>query len=122
MKISLFEEDELQNPVTGGRVLVHEWGHWDYGMPDEYRRTNSSGGENADIPLDPNSIMGNSRRYEFCSDLNHTLEMGLSGSSMWSLLANQYAVSMPDSGGGHRQAAYLDVLHKLDDLFALTIP
>lgn len=122
LKISLFEENQLQNPVEGGRVFVHEWSHWDFGMPDEYKFEPSSSGEQIQVTLDPNSIMGSALPYEYCSNLNHIPEMGLSGNSMWSKLANQYSVSMPDNGGGQRQAAYMDVLHKLDDLFMLTIP
>ncbi len=122
-RINLFEDEELQNPVTGAHVFVHEWSHWDYGMPDEYIDSTNPEGERSTTPIDTNSKMGNSVVSEYCTDLNHwsSEDLGLTDESMWQLLDDQYSISTPDSGGGHRVATYMDVLHKLDDLFDLTI-
>lgn len=126
-RINLFEYEELQNPVYGANVFVHEWGHWDFIMPDEYIDITTPGGGHSTIAIDTNSKMGDSRILEYCTDLNHYYSedtdevQGGTEESMWQLLKDQYTVSTPDSGGGHRVATYMDVLHKLDDLFDLTI-
>ena len=122
-RINLFEDEELNYPVTGAGHFVHEWSHWDFGMPDEYIDTTTPEGEISSTIIDTNSKMGSWTRIEYCTDLNHfySENQGGNAESMWELLDNQYGVSTPDSGGGHRVATYMDVLHKLDDLFELTI-
>ena len=45
--------DLSRNEVAGGYVLAHEWGHYYYGVRDEYAR------ETSDIPVEP-SIMNQS--------------------------------------------------------------
>ncbi len=122
-RINLFEDEELQYPVTGAGHFVHEWGHWDFGMPNEYIDTTTPEGELSSMVIDENSKMGGWKRLEYCTELNHyySEDQGGTDESMWQLVDDQYTVSTPDSGGGHRVATYMDVLHKLDDLFDLTI-
>jgi len=122
-RINLFEDEELQNPITGGWTFLHEWGHWEYGMPDEYFDISGPPPTDYSVAIDPNSLMGTRATTEFCHSLNHyySEDMGGTNESMWQLLVDQYLMSPPTNSGGLHIAKYYDVLHKLDDLFILTI-
>ena len=117
-KVNIFL-DELDEPVEGGATLHHEWGHFEYGMDDEYHEP---GG--AISVIDHNSVMGTSGywqnipAFEFCTALNHVWRSNwdpteADGESNWEIFTDKY--SLVD---GHNVATgqYHDVLHALREL------
>ena len=114
-KINLFL-DELDEPINGGGTMHHEWGHFEYGMDDEYHEDD---GDNECTTIDHNSVMGyHSKRYEFCNSLNHVWRDNwdwgeADGESNWEILTDKYDLS---STYNYSHVQYHDVLHALEDL------
>ena len=129
-RITMFEKDDLQNPISGGWTFHHEWGHYEYSMPDEYEDLIARPPFDFSLAIDPNSVMGTSSSNEFCYSENHMATEGIQyptggihnlRTSMWELLVNQYSVLQSPIAGGVNDGRYLDVLNKLEDLFTFTI-
>lgn len=116
--IDMFTAD-LADPVQGGATLVHEWGHFDYGLPDEYTDVQGLPHLLTSVALDTNCIMGTSHTVEFCTPMNH---LGSSDESCWAEIAEEYpgVDSRALNPGTLRGARYLDVLHRLDSLLTIT--
>jgi hypothetical protein len=63
---------------NGAATLVHEWGHYEIGLGDEYRDLLDASGQLPSFSLCPYSLMANSGRREFCSQMNHNPNNGAS--------------------------------------------
>lgn len=120
--IDMFTGD-LRDPVGAGWTLHHEWGHFEYGLPDEYIDISGPPPLFADA-IDPNSLMGTRSSTEFCTPFNHfwAEDAGGEEDSAWTQIADQYDVSpAPTTFAELSQGRYLDVLHKLDSLLDVTV-
>lgn len=55
------DHDMLQDPIGAGYTLAHEWGHYAYGVFDEYKGNSASGGASSPVSTDvaTDSIMSN---------------------------------------------------------------
>lgn len=123
-KITMFEDDELQEPLGGGWTFHHEWGHWEYNMPDEYIDVSGPPPLDFSLEVDPNSVMGTRATTEFCHEDNHqwTEDAGNADEeSMWQLLVDQYEVLPGQDSGGLNQGRYLDVLNQLNKLLEFRV-
>lgn len=124
-RINLYRKD-LNEPYSGGYILHHEWGHYDYGMFDEYLDQYGTEDTLPSWAACPNSIMGTSRNFEFCSYLNHKTATGVPAGQnpAWEFLTMRYGIMLPNiplpGVYPQNQATYLDVLHKLEDLIEIT--
>lgn len=124
-RIDLFTLD-LGEPISGGGTFHHEWGHWDYGLPDEYIDVTLPPPTDftSSLVVDPNSLMGTQATTEFCTPQNHISSQVTGGAdSSWTQIQNQYAgvIQHPLVNTSMSHGRYLDVLGKLDVLFTLTI-
>ena len=123
-RISMFNTD-VNNPPGAGRTFHHEWGHWEYGLPDEYLDVSGPPPVQFSDAIDPNSVMGTSASTEFCTANNHLWAPDAGGEeeSCWTQLTTQYPsvtlgpAPLPNLSHGR----YLDVLHKLEALVRLRI-
>jgi hypothetical protein len=111
----------LNNPASGGVVLLHEWGHYKFKIFDEYIDDKNSSSH----IVDPNSLMGdNYKTSEFCTGLNHQSngDLGNIGPDpAWKNLQTGFGISPPRPPYSleqypQNQSSYLDVLHKLEEL------
>jgi hypothetical protein len=110
--------NELDEPLYGGGVFHHEWGHWEYDLDDEYIDINPDG---TSIPICHNSVMGNSGvhsgvpAFEFCTNLNHKWASGTAEDAVWPALMSHYGIGW---GASYlypsEEGQYLDVLHALE--------
>lgn len=123
-RISMFNTD-LSNPASAGRTVHHEWGHWDYGLPDEYVDVSGPPPTLFSDAIDPNSLMGTSASTEFCTANNHrwAADAGGEEESSWTQIADQYpgVAPAPVTFSTLSHGRYLDVLHKLEALLSYTI-
>ncbi len=123
-RISMFTVD-LNDPASAGWTFHHEWGHWDYGLPDEYVDVSGPPPSLSSAAIDPNTLMGTFASNEFCTPQNHfwAEDFGGEEESGWTQIADQYSAVAPGAVtfGDLSYCRYLDVLHKLEALFVLTI-
>lgn len=117
-KISLYEDEELQDALAGSKTFHHEWSHWEYNMPDEYLDVYNSPPDLFSMAICPNSCMGTHSSDEFCHSRNHRYseEIDSDENSMWDLLVDQYNVLPSYDAGGLNQCQYFDVLNKIETL------
>jgi hypothetical protein len=124
-RISMFDTDVMTDPQGAGRVFHHEWGHWEYGLPDEYLDVTGPPPVMFSDAIDPNSLMGTDGSTEFCTANNHLWAPGAVGAedSCWTQLMAQYqSVTLgPAPFPSLSHARYLDVLHKLEGLVRLRL-
>jgi carbonic anhydrase/acetyltransferase-like protein (isoleucine patch superfamily) len=115
--------DHTQDPIEGASVLVHEWGHYHWSMPDDYI-------ENVGV-ICLNSVMGDhTNTFEFCGAQSHFTGTGadtIGVNCSWSFITAQDGVrpprpdtdTSPEVSYPQNQANYLDVLHKLEDMMLI---
>ena len=98
-----------QTLIAGDSLtVVHEWGHFAWGLPDEYEDVITPTGTLTSNPLCPNSIMGNRSMRDFCVHLNHDPTGALTfaaamllpagpaaGDSMWDEISDYYDSDPP---------------------------
>lgn len=77
-----------------GWTVVHEWGHYEWGLPDEYEEID----ETTTNFLCPNSMMSTKAAMDFCVDMNHDPTGELGGDSMWYEIWDQYPSDPRDPG------------------------
>lgn len=123
-RISMFTLD-LTDPVGAGWTFHHEWGHWDYGLPDEYLDVAGPPPALSSLAIDPNSLMGTAAATEFCTPDNHRWAEDAGGEedSSWTQIEDQYGDVDPGAVAFSRlsQARYLDVLNNLNARLQLTV-
>jgi hypothetical protein len=76
--------DELEN--ADAATIVHEWGHYEWGLPDEYEDVGSRPWIRVHCP---NSMMAN-LSPDFCIARNHDPNGRLGGDSMWDEIWDHY--------------------------------
>lgn len=123
-RISMFTLD-LNDPVGAGWTFHHEWGHWDYGLPDEYLDINGPPPSSlSSDAIDANTVMATSDATEFCTPQNHfwAEDAGGEEESCWTQIDDQYAVDASViTFGDLSYSRYLDVLHSLQRKITLNI-
>ena len=123
-RISMFTVD-LNNPISAGWTFHHEWGHWEYGLPDEYVDVNQPPPASlSSDAIDANTLMATSDSTEFCTPQNHMWAEDAGGEeeSCWTQLEDQYPVDPSAVAFGDLSyARYLDVLHSLERSITLRI-
>ncbi len=113
--------------TRGPFTFIHEWGHWEFGLDDEYIVSES---EEMIYNICPNSVMAiygtEWLRTEFCDMRNHISQNengSINPNSAWQKLHEKY--NLPNNSYPYYrpnfQGLYTDVLHKLDQLFELEI-
>jgi hypothetical protein len=123
-RISMFDVD-VNNPASAGWTLHHEWGHWEYDLPDEYLDLTGPPPVMFSLATDANSLMGTSASTEFCTPNNHIWAMGAVAEmdSSWTQIIDQFpGVTLgPRPFPNLSHGRYLDVLNRLQGLVTLTI-
>jgi len=118
--ITMYQND-LNEPISGARTLLHEWGHFEFGLDDEYLDISPV---DLSTSIDPNSLMGldNDSFIRFC-DINHQWADGIADwQSNWYALRDKYNLWNYWASEGRewlpadQESLFQDVLHKIESL------